>query len=164
MAASQVASLASLEHGMAFWFRDWPNYDVPAACAGVYTVWNGASLLYAGMSGRGLTEESIALHRTRGLGRTGLFKRLRSHSRGRRSGDQFCVYVADRYVLPRLTRGDVAAIAAGKRKFDALVRAYIHEHLTYRFVEVPDGVAAFALEAAVRSGALSAGKPDLNPA
>jgi hypothetical protein len=33
----------------------------------------------------------------------GLASRLRSHASGRRSGDQFCGYVADQYVLPELT-------------------------------------------------------------
>ena len=48
--------------------------------------------------------------------------------------------------------------------FDALVREYIHEHMSYRFVEVRDGATALSLEAAIRSGALTAGKPRLNPA
>jgi hypothetical protein len=115
------------------------------------------------MSGRGLSAGAISDRRQEGGTNHGLFKRLRSHARGRRSGDQFCVYVADRLVLPKLSATDIRAIADGKRKFDVLVRQYIHEHFSYRFVEVPDGPAAFALEARVCSGALPAGRPFLNP-
>jgi len=64
----------------------------------------------------------------------GLRDRLRSHASGRRSGDQFCIYVADRLVLSVLTSEERTAIGSGVRSFDALVRAYIHEHLAYRFV------------------------------
>jgi len=39
-----------------------------------------------------------------------LYTRLRSHASGRRSGDQFCIYVADRFVLPTLSQEDIMAI------------------------------------------------------
>jgi hypothetical protein len=51
-----------------------------------------------------------------------------SHAGGRRSADQFCVYVADRLVLPVLTQEDIAAIASGRHQMDAFVRRYIHEN------------------------------------
>lgn len=47
---------------------------------------------------------------------------------GRRSGDQFCVYV-DRLVLPALTPDDIEAIGLGRHQIDAFVRRYIHENL-----------------------------------
>jgi hypothetical protein len=34
---------------------------------------------------------------------------------------------------------------------DAFVRRYIHENLSYRFVMLPDGAAAYAVEAASRT-------------
>ena len=49
-----------------------------------------------------------------------LATRLRSHASGRRSGDQFCVYVADHYVMPELTREQITAIRDGELSMDEL--------------------------------------------
>jgi hypothetical protein len=161
--SSEQQALAELEASELLMFRDWPHAHVPNVCAGVYSIWRESQLIYVGMSGRGLTSEQIRERAQIDRARVGLYKRLRSHARGRRSGDQFCVYVADRFVLPRLSNSEVGAIAAGRRKFDALVRAYIHEHFAYRFAVADSGAAALRIEAAARRGALSAGKPYLNP-
>jgi hypothetical protein len=48
-------------------------------------------------------------------------------------------------------------------KLDGLVRASIHEHLAYRWVEVVDGRTANTIERAIRGGALNSGMPLLNP-
>src|SRR5215475_6178752 len=81
-------------------FSDWPNPAVPAFGAGVYTVWHSdGRFMYVGMSGRGITTETIRRNTPQGI-----YTRLRSHASGRRSGDQFCVYVTDRLVLPILTQ------------------------------------------------------------
>ncbi len=32
-----------------YWFTDWPNPAVPALAAGVYVVWQGVQLIYAGI-------------------------------------------------------------------------------------------------------------------
>ena len=93
----------------------------------------------------------------------GLYTRLRSHGAGRRSGDQFCVYVADRLVLPNLTPRDIEDVVAGRHQMDAHIRAYVHKHLGYRFAVLPDGIGALALEASIKNGALPHGKPMLNP-
>ena len=66
-------------------------------------------------------------------------------------------------MLPTLGPEQVSCIAAGTLSFDALVRVYIHGHLSYRFAEAPDGATARAWEAAIRRGALRAGPPLLNP-
>jgi hypothetical protein len=156
------AKLQELGTGELHRFADWPNEAVLAVAAGAYTVWEDERLVYAGMAGRSLTEDSILEHRTDPTRVTGLRSRLASHASGRRSGDQFCVYVADRLVLPRLEPEAIQAIAAGATSFDALVREYIHTRFGYRFVEAANG--ARELERAVREGQLSAGKPFLNPA
>jgi hypothetical protein len=109
------------------------------------------------MSGRGITANTIRRNTPQGI-----YTRLQSHTGGRRSGDQFCVYVADRLVLPALTQEDIAAIASGRHQMDAFVRRYIHENLVYRFVMLPDGAAAYALEAAIKSGGWDRGHPLLN--
>ncbi len=46
---------------------------------------------------------------------------------------------------------------------DAFVRRYIHENLVYRFVMLPDGAAAYAVEAVIKSGSWDYGRPLLNP-
>ena len=78
-----------------YWFRDWPNPTVPAVVAGVYVVWQGDQLIYAGMSGRQIEKKL-------GKKKYGLVTRLDSHAKGRLSGDQFNVYVANRLVIPGL--------------------------------------------------------------
>jgi len=154
--------LDALSNGQLFHFRDWPNPDIPLVAAGVYTVWENDRFVYAGMAGRSLTEEAIVNGRA-GKHMKGLRQRLASHAAGRRSGDQFCVYVADRFVLPTLSPNEIAQIAAGELSFDARVRRCIHERLSYRWVEVPDGIAAYRLETQICRGALAAGLPLLNP-
>lgn len=154
--------LHQLTTGPHYRFADWPNPKVPTVAAGVYTIWDEAgTYVYVGMSGRGLTQAQLA---ERAAGNpTGLYTRLASHASGRRSGDQFCVYVADRLVLPTLTRSQIEAIGRGETLLDALVRTYIHTHLSYRFVTVPDGRAALALEHQAAANGLDAARPLLNP-
>jgi len=142
-------------------FCDWPNSTIPLVAAGVYTVWDDARLIYAGMAGRSLTREAIVERRQSAVVK-GLRQRLGSHASGRRSGDQFCVYVADRLVLTTLSSSEITQIGAGELSLDALVRRYIHQHLSYRWVEMPDGISAYALEVQVCRGVLAAGLPFLN--
>ena len=154
------AKLANdLAHGAAYLFSDWPNSAVPTFGAGVYTIWHSdGRFIYVGMSGRGITSDTIRRNTPRGI-----YTRLQSHASGRRSGDQFCVYVADRLVLPTLSQDDITAIASGRHQMDAFVRRYIHENLCYRFVMLPDGAAAYAVEAAIKNGEWEHGRPFLNP-
>ena len=62
----------------------------------------------------------------------GLRTRLNSHAMGRRSGDQFCVNVCDRFVVPRLTSEQQREIGDGLLSLDALTKKYIHDNLDYR--------------------------------
>jgi hypothetical protein len=71
--------------------------------------------------------------------------------------------VADRLILPTLSSEDIAAIASGRHQLDAVVRRYIHDNLSYRFVILPDGAAAYALEATIKDGKWEHGRPLLNP-
>jgi hypothetical protein len=71
---------------------------------------------------------------------------LRSHASGRRSGDQFCVYVADRYVLPELTRDRIDAIRESRVSVDTLVREKIQTSFGFRFVVVDDYARAMQVE------------------
>ena len=154
----------TLVKGSVYSFRDWPNRAVPKVAAGVYTIWRKKELIYAGMSGRGLTRKAIRAYRKAGLKPPrGLYSRLSSHWAGRRSGDQFCVYVADRLVLHALTKSQIKDIAAGRLSMDKFVRTYIHDHLHYRFAEAHDGREAFRWEKSLCSGDWNGRRPLLNP-
>jgi hypothetical protein len=157
-----VTELDILAIGPVSHFRDWPNPAIPAIAAGVYTIWDGPQFVYAGMAGRSLTREIIAGGQ-QATKITGLRQRLASHARGRRSGDQFCVYICDRFILPTLSSSEIADVAAGRLSLDARVRQYINEHLSYRWVKTADGADAYTLEAQIRRGALPVGLPILNP-
>lgn len=140
-----------------FAFRDWPNPEVPEVCAGVYAVWrDGHELVYVGMSGRSI--ETAGARK-----RYGLVTRLASHANGRLSGDQFCVYVANRFVVPSLSPTQLPLFASGELRLDSLVRTYVAEHLEYAFVVVETSRQAHDLERTGRSGKLLGVKPTLNP-
>src|SRR5262245_63549818 len=140
-------------------FSDWPNAEVPAVAAGVYAVWDGDVLIYCGMSGREF-EKGVAAAKVK----LGLVTRLASHASGRLSGDQFCVYVANRLVIPSLTPEQLAQFATGDVNLDSLTKAYINEHLEYQFAFVQSSAEAYALEKSCREGVTFGVKPLLNPA
>ncbi len=151
--------LKELEVGPEHRFSDWPTASIPSFGAGVYTIWRNRVLIYAGTSGRSISANTLKRNKPHGL-----FTRLKSHADGRRSGDQFCVYVADRLLMSGLSKTQIMEIADGRLSFDRLIRTYIHDHLTYRFVILEAGGQARALETLVRAGSLAAGRPLLNPA
>ena len=155
VAVSELQDVAALK------FADWPDGGVPRRAAGVYTIWRQEELLYAGMSGRGAQVEDFTVGS--GGKAVGLWTRLNSHASGRRSGDQFNVYVCDRFVVPMLTRDQQQAIAAGQLLLDRMTRDFIRQNLTYRYLACRDGAEALEIERSVRAGQLPAGRPYLNP-
>jgi hypothetical protein len=155
-------AMQELENGVLHRFQDWPNELVPKRATGVYTVWEGERLLYVGMSGRAMTAQ-VQQAGDDSQVRKGLWTRLNAHASGHRSGDQFCIYICDRFVVPELTPSQQQQLAAGTLSLDRPTRAFIRERLAYRFITTADGIDARKLEEAVRRGALSAGKPHLNP-
>ena len=138
--------------------RDWPNAQVPAVAAGVYAVWDGDALIYCGMSGRGF-EKALG-----DKAKLGLTTRLASHASGRLSGDQFCVYIANRLVIPGLVPEQLARFADGSLTLDTLTRQYIHGRLEYQFLCVETSAEAYDLERRCRDGSVFGVKPVLNPA
>jgi len=131
-------------------FSDWLHTPIVRGPTGVYTIWNSDMFVYVGMS---LKESS-----------KGLWGRMNSHASGRRSGDQFCVYISDRFVLPTLNADDMHAIANGVLRLDELTRDYIRTHLSYRYVLTETGSEARTLESHIRTaGLLGVGQPFLNP-
>ena len=152
--------IENLLNGERFPFSTWPNKAVPIG-AGVYTIWEGEKFVYVGMSGR--AKDRAQIEEAQRIGKKKMLReRLGSHASGRRSGDQFCVYVSDRLVLVSLTDLDIARISDGRASMDSYVKAYIHKNLSYRFVETIDGATAAALEDKIRSGVTPLGSPLLN--
>lgn len=162
-ATGNVRVVDELEAGPRFRFADWPNDQVPRRAAGVYTVWRGGEFIYVGMSGRGAQREDFVAGPGQQSQAKGLWTRLNSHASGRRSGDQFNLYVCDQFIVPVLTAAQQREIGQGRLLLDGLTRDFICEHLSYRFAIYGDGAEALAVEHAVRVGGLQAGRPYLNP-
>jgi hypothetical protein len=157
MASDLDGLVHQLEDGPIHHFRDWPAAHLTLGPSGVYTIWRGPAFLYVGMSyaHRDDTDNPTA---------KGVFGRLASHASGRRSGDQFCVYVCDRFVVPQLNPDELAALANGGRFLDARTRQFIHDQLSYRVVVTASGSDARALEARIRREGLPRnGRPLVNP-
>lgn len=140
-------------------FSDWPNPVIPALAAGVYAIWDSDTLVYCGMSGRGFEKLNPGEKK-----KYGLITRLASHASGRLSGDQFCVYVANRLVIPGLQSHQLSGFASGEHTLDRLTKAYIHNRFEYQFVVVESSRQAYELEMKARSGTVFGMKPLLNPA
>ena len=153
----------ALVAGPVFHFAAWPNDQVPRRAAGVYTIWRHEEFIYVGMSGRGAKAEDFVAGQGNDGQAKGLWTRLSSHTSGRRSGDQFNVYICDRFVIPALTPRQQRDIGQGKLLLDQMTKDFIRAHLSYRFVVYPDGAEALAAERALRAGQSSAGRPYLNP-
>jgi hypothetical protein len=152
-----------LASGPLFSFADWPNNLVPRRAAGVYTIWRRSEFIYVGMSGRGAQREDLVAGPGQPAQAKGLWTRLNSHASGRRSGDQFNIYICDRFIVPALTPAQQDQIGHGDLLLDQMTRSYIRKHLGYRFTTCADGTEALTIEHAVRGGALPAGRPYLNP-
>lgn len=156
--------MKELQDGPLFAFADWPDDRVPRRAAGVYTVWRGEQLIYAGMCGRGAQQEDFVAPPGQNAPAKGLWTRLNSHASGRRSGDQFNIYICDRFIVPALTPAQQHDIAIGQLLLDQMTRTFIRANLGYRFQMYRSGAEALEVERAVRSGSLPAGRPLLNPA
>lgn len=146
--------LGLLGSGPIYWFADWPAAEVPRAGSIVYTVWDRqGTFVYVGMAGRSASASS---------NRKGPFGRLESHANGRRSGDQFNVYICDRFVLMRV-HNRIFEVASGTLSLDQLTREFIRAELGFRFAPVPTPQDAFALERQLQRGEWQLGPPVLNP-
>lgn len=141
-----------------FNFASWRPELVPAVAAGVYAIWEEGKLIYCGMSGRGF-DPAVAATKSK----HGLVTRLHSHASGRLSGDQFCVYVANRLVIPQLEASQLAAFATGEVTLDQLTKKYIRERFSFQFATTSTSQEAYALEAECRTGKVFGLQPLLNP-
>jgi hypothetical protein len=141
-----------------FPFADWPNPAIPAVAAGVYAIWKDSELIYCGMSGREIDTKAKTSPK-----KYGLVTRLNSHASGRLSGDQFCVYVANRFVIPSLRAEELPLFESGRLTLDTRTKKFIHDHLEYAYALVETSAAAYELERAARRGDVFGTQPYLNP-
>jgi len=163
MTSDLYVALAELRNGALYRFADWPNPAVPNGRIGAYTVWCDDQLVYVGMAGRAIAAAAGDISEPASGKLTGLRSRLNSHASGRRSGDQFCVYVFDRLVLPTLSRQQIEAAARGQLFLDALTRQLIRQTLSYRFTVLKDAAAARTVERQIQREGLASQPPLLNP-
>ena len=155
--------LNHLENGPLYSFTDWKEVKdlIPIATWGVYTIWLDETLFYVGMSGRGLTAEAITKAESQNKVK-GLRGRLDMHHSGRRSGNQFCVYVSDRFVIRTLSDEQIDRISQGLISMDSLTQQWIHKHCKFRFAVTTSSEESYKLEDSIKAGALGE-KPILNP-
>jgi hypothetical protein len=159
----ELSLMNELENGDLFEFKEWPNDAIPTVAAGLYAIWEGQDFIYIGMSGRGMSSTEIEAPDEPKKPK-GLFNRLKSHWDGRRSGDQFCVYVCDRLVVPVLNPEQQRLIGDDELSLDTLTQDHIHAHFSYRYAQTTDGSEALTLEAKIQKYGLPSGKkPFLNP-
>ena len=139
-------------------FADWQTVVgvIPRVCAGVYAVWDAERLIYCGMSGRQVEQHG---HKTK----YGLVTRLDAHWNGRLSGDQFCVYVANRLVIPDLLNDQLSMFRSGELTLDTLTRRYIRARFEFQHTVVGASANAHLLEKHCRRGDVFGQKPLLNP-
>ena len=109
-------------------FTDWPNRDVPKGQPGVYLIYQEGRWIYIGMSFKNLQS------------------RLSQHASGRRSGDQFCVYVGDRLVMSKLSIDQMKGVFSGEYSLDDAIKGFVRSQLSYRYLLVADDPTARALE------------------
>jgi hypothetical protein len=143
--------IAAILEGPLHEFAGFSPADLPSRGAGIYTIRDrDGSLVYVGVAGRNPDG-------------AGLARRLRSHASGRRSGDQFCIYVADHYVLPELSARQVRAVASMQLSMDSLVREKVRGSCSFRVASASDYSAALAVESWVKAENAPSGPPLLNP-
>jgi hypothetical protein len=134
---------------------------VPNGRIGVYTIWQGDQLIYVGMAGRAIGLSSD-MSEPVSAKLTGLRSRLASHASGRRSGNQFCVYVFDRLVLPTLSRQQIQEAARGQLSLDDLTRQLIRQSFSYRYTLLSDAAMARSVERDIERDGLVGHPPLLN--
>ena len=145
--------LSDLFISSAISFRDDCRKHIPTTGSVIYTVWNQENdFIYVGISG---LQNSLEKRNPQ--------SRIQSHTRGRRSGDQFCVYVHDFYVIPEIVKK--SAYEFSRRDLDRRTKAYIQRNLSYRFksFQNEDSVKIVRnLEKEIKKGIFTYNPPILN--
>ena len=71
----------------------------------MYSIWHHDQLIYCGMSGKDIENPD-----NQNKKKYGIYNRLASHTSGKLSGNQFCVYVANQLVILELNPGDLTQL------------------------------------------------------
>ena len=133
-------------------FAENPRDYVPTNGSIIYSVWDADKrFIYVGTSGLQKASDKRSP-----------LSRIIGHASGRRSGDQFCVYIHDFYIVPRLI--EEQSYIPKKGLLDKLTKDYIQTKLAYRFVHFTSDdsdVIVRSLENQIKSGVLGFA-PQLN--
>ena len=90
-------------------------------------------------------------------------QRLATHWKGGLGGDQFCVYVFERFLCDVLTTEDLKQMVNKEVTLAELNRDYIRNNLSYRFTILDSYKDALAIETRIKKGEIvQIGKPYLN--
>ena len=118
-------------------FTDDHTKHVPEYGSIIYTVWDlDEKFIYVGIGGTQTNKDGTPKPLKERKSRS----RIKSHSSGRRSGDQFCIYVHDFFVVPELVKS--GTFERKRRQLDILTKDYIHRNLRYRVkaFQTEDGI------------------------
>ena len=127
--------------------------DIPEYGSIIYTVFlDKTEFIYVGIGG--LSGSTVEKRNPR--------SRIKQHTQGTRSGDQFCIYIQDFYVLPSILN---ESYKPKKGYLDQLTKEFIQSRLSYRFLviqtEDSDKVVR-RLEREIQSGSINGLIPKLN--
>ena len=127
--------------------------DIPVFGSIIYSVFlDKKEFIYVGIGG--LSGKSVHERNPR--------SRITQHTQGRRSGDQFCIYIQDFYVIPLLIG---QTYVPKKGYLDQLTKEFIQKRLTYRYMvfqEEDSDKVVRKLERDVQSRGYQGLKPKLN--
>ena len=103
-------------------FGEDPRTHIPKTGSIIYSVWDyDEKFIYIGISG---LQKSLEKREP--------LSRMIAHASGKRSGDQFCIYIHDFFVIPELIQKGIYTPLRGE--LDQLTKSYIHDNLYYRFI------------------------------
>ena len=119
----------------------------------IYTIFlDKKDFIYVGIGG--LSGDSVKKRDPRG--------RMKQHTQGNRSGDQFCIYIQDFYVIPQIIN---KPYKPKKGYLDSLTKEFIQTRLSFRYIVIQtedSDTTVRKLEREIQSGKHSV-KPLLNP-
>ena len=130
--------------------------EIPVYGSIIYTIWNKKNeFIFVGIAG---VRSGVPLKKRNPR------SRLRAHASGRRSGNQFCVYVQDFFVIPEIIKSKNKYKPA-RQLLDKRTQEYIHKNLSYRYkvFQNNNGIQTVrGLESEIQGGVKGFGIPFLN--
>lgn len=127
--------------------------NIPEYGSIIYTVFlDKSEFIYVGIGG--LSGKTVRDRNPR--------SRILQHTQGRRSGDQFCIYIQDFYVIPSLMGKPYQPV---KGYLDRQTKEFIQSRLTYRYAVIQTentDKEVRSLEREIQSGKYGNPLPTLN--